>query len=792
MAFLSGPSKVLDQQGRPKTRMQAAKDIYMAYLNKEVDWLKLKDKSLRDAAKAEAALEKQRAEQPGSLAPVLAENPLEDLARFFSTEGFLKDEECNNYYNDAVVQGLLHEVMTILGYLNISTPAEELEKAKQNMRACARKSTDASMVIYPVQFQPNNWHLALRPNLRPIDLTMSADVLLADLQTKQEQLHEAETEMSELVLRSVPRAQLQQARDELERGRQKWVDEEAGLIEKYGAGVVTSFKIYLEAQSGGTLAAALALSDGGGTSADKISGALNLGKEVVDAMLGAFKQNTAYFQAADKVARLESAATAAAVGNLETQRARAQARIEQLQSQVEFLKSMLPGVLQRRAQLAPNPDITGADVGDHTKDLANLPTAAPTGDATVAFRGCAVSATDFTTLTGVKDPAKKSEFASWLQTKVTGGLLYDAGRFAGVHLSSEVLGMLQQQKAQTDAAAWATNGQSLKLLNRLLLQATWPCLVDCMARAVPDPDVTSGLLPTPNPDDAEAENLFQEVVITNKEYAQATSDAAGSTSATARTNFGLLFFSAGGQSSSSSAFNSSYASAFSSEWAIGFRVAKVTFDRGGWFNPQFFKLTEHFFRLMDMRAASSVPSPKDALLGVLTQLPPPGQAVASAWENKLREVKGYTYTPPGASVPLYVPYLLPAFPVGMLIVKDVTIKVRVTADTRQSLKTAFEHSSSSGGGFLCFSASSASHTSVSSEATYHGGTSDFYVIRIPGPQVLGWFQEFVSVDNSRVYQPLFDRERKSEAWDILKSYSTPPEPPSGPNPAAGPASAPNA
>jgi hypothetical protein len=109
---------------------------------------------------------------------------LDGYARWLSTQGLVEEEKLNNTYNDAVVRGHYHEVMTLLGFLNISSLAEVLESTKQKMRASIRRSMDGSSDVYPVQFQPSDWFKSLRPNISPKDLTMATDNLIADSRQK--------------------------------------------------------------------------------------------------------------------------------------------------------------------------------------------------------------------------------------------------------------------------------------------------------------------------------------------------------------------------------------------------------------------------------------------------------------------------------------------------------------------------------------------------------------------------------------------------------------------------------
>lgn len=118
-----------------------------------------------------------------------------------------------------------------------------------------------------------------------------------------------------------------------------------------------------------------------------------------------------------------------------------------------------------------------------------------------------------------------------------------------------------------------------------------------------------------------------------------------------------------------------------------------------------------------------------------------------------------------------VKYIMPAFPVAMAIAKDITIKVKIEQEESHSAKSVVENASSSGGGFLCFSVSSASSSKNSSDSAYHGAHGEHYYIRIPGPQIIGYFLQLVPKDNSEAYQPNFNKDGTSDVIEAFQLYT---------------------
>ena len=189
----------------------------------------------------------------------------------------------------------------------------------------------------------------------------------------------------------------------------------------------------------------------------------------------------------------------------------------------------------------------------------------------------------------------------------------------------------------------------------------------------------------------------------------------------------LLFGSIGGSNSTSwSSFVSNYA-ANSSSFSIGFRATKVNVDRGGWFNPQFFGFGPG--SMVNLVKGTKVANAR------------PAGAPHEWTDEQMRALAENA--------------MLPSYPVSFVLVKDVTLKIAIRAEDKDVAQSALRQASSSGGGFLCFSASSSSSSSSTSKSFYYSVDETSIIIKIPGPQIIGWFMEFVPEDKSvEEYQPM--------------------------------------
>lgn len=184
----------------------------------------------------------------------------------------------------------------------------------------------------------------------------------------------------------------------------------------------------------------------------------------------------------------------------------------------------------------------------------------------------------------------------------------------------------------------------------------------------------------------------------------------------------LIFGSASGsKDSQSSSFSQSMQSS-ASDLQIGFRATKVTIDRGGWFNPGVIGQSSAMFKTEEGYKISP---------GL-----PPDMSDRSAYKKFLKKAS--------TSV-------LPAYPVAFVIAKDVTIKFKLDQSSMQQASEYMQENSSVGGGFLCFSASSASSSTHRSQSYYFESSGEDVTIKIPGPQILGWVMEFVPEDGSKPY-----------------------------------------
>ena len=220
-------------------------------------------------------------------------------------------------------------------------------------------------------------------------------------------------------------------------------------------------------------------------------------------------------------------------------------------------------------------------------------------------------------------------------------------------------------------------------------------------------------------------------VVSNK-YS-ATSSSSSSSVSSYNCNFWLG--SSSGSSSSSSAENLSRTMSNTLKVDVAMRTTYVTVDRSGWFDPSLLSMSKSFMRgavkenYVPWSEWKTGEVPEDATKAIRDM-------------NNNKKPTGY----------------FAAFPVGYVLVKDCVIKIASSAEDASAFKKVFDSQSESSGGFLCFSHSSGSRSSSDSSSSSSTQTQDGIVVRIPGPQILGYVMQLTGQDQSRPFAAMLEAD----------------------------------
>lgn len=613
---------------RTMSRMAMARELYDEFLERRNEWYSKKNQVYEEYR---------------------AKDDLDGYAGWLSSEGLVQEEQISNFYNDAVVRGHYHEVLTLLGFLNVSSPSEALENTKQKMRSSLRRSLDGSTDVYPVQFQPSDWFKSLRPNLNPKDLTMATESLVADYRAKQRRLNSLKAQLAEQTTIEISPDEQERLKTEVENRRQQLSQSQQALISQYGSGALSAVKAVISiyknvgdpyGKAKEVIGKVQKVKDTKNLDSTEscIYGLLeNIADDAVEKILQSCQAQEAVLQDIERLNEARMASSEAKVRDMTLQKKRIEEQIQAVQADLDFLMPLVTGTV-----------------------------AASSADGTAGAAGA-------------------------------------AGADASLLTSS---------------------------------------------------------------DKAQDEN-FMDVIIKSDESGSFSSNSASSSSSQSSWNLGGGFWSAGGSQSSQKSMETQKKAELNKRLEIGFRIKKVSIDRGGWFNPTIFKLSDNYYRLADIRVSRGLTK---------TDV----QKASSAGTNAASQLNDLVTYDAGVNGGVKrLSYVLPAFPTGFVIAKDITIRIQCEGTNAESNRQYMEQSEARSGGIFGFRASSGSSSKSQSESAYFGSTSKYFYIRIPGPQILGWFLELTPADNATPYQKL-DPSMYSDALDaLLPEQGEPGEPESG-------------
>lgn len=214
------------------SRMEFCQKTYLRYLEQKYNWDQEKIDKQKEFTTA---------------------GELDEYAKWLATTSWTKDHELETLFNDAVVRGFYHEVMTILGFLDIASPAERLSSAKQNKRSSIRRSIDSSRDILPVQFEPSNWFRSLMPNYSPQDLTLDASYLGTEYKAKKALLTSLEAELRVLTSHTIGTENIAELEKQVVLAKKSMLTAEKKYYETYSKAQIEAIKLAFEVASCGDI-----------------------------------------------------------------------------------------------------------------------------------------------------------------------------------------------------------------------------------------------------------------------------------------------------------------------------------------------------------------------------------------------------------------------------------------------------------------------------------------------------------------------------------------------------------
>ena len=166
--------------------------------------------------------------------------------RLLSSYAPVIDAKLEALWTVLLVRGQYHRVRKYVGYIDVESASETLQRAKENLRASVWRSIDDTEDIYPVVLTPSNWARNLSTNFKPEDLLSSETMV-------RQQLLTAEKERASLILQKnallagqqdVARAEadVKIARDELALANSE-------LVTGYSDTAINCIQLYFDAKT---------------------------------------------------------------------------------------------------------------------------------------------------------------------------------------------------------------------------------------------------------------------------------------------------------------------------------------------------------------------------------------------------------------------------------------------------------------------------------------------------------------------------------------------------------------
>ncbi|KAJ6449458.1 hypothetical protein C8R45DRAFT_1084236 [Mycena sanguinolenta] len=556
---------IANKAGETLNRIELSELLMNEYLYAKQDWEVERDGLITQATRADVGTPE-------------AQRALNDLTRRLAHITDTRQAQLSAKYADAVVRGYSHTIRQYMGYLDIATPAEALQDAKDSLREAAMSSLDGSMNIYPIQLTPLDWFAGLSTSFTLEDLIQNPEVIRQQIQAKSRDL---DTLIAQLV-----------------------------ALQMGGKGDPEDLK-------------------------DKVQDA-----------------QTALDTAQSLLAQQFS------------------------NSVIEMAKTCL--------------DVAG------NIDIATL-----AGKLQVAQ----------TALTALPPLMENVQSA---QNNLTS--------------SSRALSQLLAAQALAEASDTKQQQQQITLQIQSLtadlkeLQTRWQVLTASTGGVTPpvgidhgDQDVPTAPIALPA-ESSSGGSRWQEITFTSTKKSREASADSDSSAASEQWSCNLWFASASGGSSSSAATTDTSTAVTDDTIELALRAPLVTVDRGGWFQPQFFKESQTFYKVnKEITWTSATPQ---TMAGIL---------------------KGETP----------VTGLMPGFPIGFIIAKDIVVRITHGASSTTDSKATDMGSSASSGGILCFSYSKSSSSNSTSTSSSFQSYSNGFVVKIPGPQILGYMIQICDPDQSK-------------------------------------------
>ena len=705
------------------TRMQYYQELNKKYQDALAEWKTEKNE----------ALKKVRAEPDPEKRAELMEN----YSRFVATVAPARQAKLEALFADLVVRGYYHEVREILGYLDVKSDAELLEETKERMRNSKMSSIDESSVIYPVRFQPNDWFKELSTDFPPEDLLLNREFLSEQLLDKEIRVEQLKRQRANLELLSDD--DKEKYEKIIEENRNEYNEANNKLLSEYSNAMVSCLDVALADEKIINLtdeAEAIfetKFQEDENEPLEKGKKYLIKKEEIIEYRRDRAEYQTLKTNAGDAYgdpstkdesgyqALYDEKITDDDIKDLEEVEALSKKRT--YRSKSEGLKKIWIRVKADKAALTDSTIVQKVD--GYKQELKDKEIKKIKANIKVEHDTISEGVTS-KLARYVKGKLNITKFTAEDVKKIFG--LTAKMQEAETNLQNASRALIEINRKYAEAQSKDTQLKKEQLEDEItaLEKEIERLRKITSTNATPIKKDSSSGVPIIDmiPKTQKSQQRFQDIIMqfNTNDMESETQLSSYSNKTTARVGF--WFWSASVSHESSGSTFSKDDQKKSESLGIGFKAMKVTLDRGGWFDPNIFKATKSMYKL----------SGEEKISGGYPKFDK--KTEPSTVKSELTSLNEA---------------LLPAYPIAFVVAKDITIKLKVSSTSSGTLNTVQKSLTQAGAGVFCFSVNGSGTSSSSSESAYAHSEEEYIFIRIPTPQIIGWFLQPVAEDKSTYY-----------------------------------------
>ncbi len=366
--FLMQPvTDTIDGQLVTCSRMEFCQKTYLKYLQTKYNW---------DQEKIDTRTQYEK------------EDDMDGYARWLATTAWTKDHELEAMFNDAVIRGFYHEVMTILGFVDTESPAERLTKVKNSKIVSSWSSLDESRDVLPVSFQPSNWAHALKSNFNFEDLSMDSSFLKNEYLAKQKLLSDYEAELRILVTNNAKKEDIEKLEKRVEDGKKALNEQEKNSFSDYTKAQIEMVKLAFEIVSNGDIVSLIGGLAGGTVTADvfktlteskdflsiftkkdqtdasgdSLAAITDSVKNLINMTYTLYSDNLDYFKSFDELVQLKTAQAQMKTQNYDNQIAELTTKISELKKELENLATIITSSAVNEPKIAYEEQLSKSNI----------------------------------------------------------------------------------------------------------------------------------------------------------------------------------------------------------------------------------------------------------------------------------------------------------------------------------------------------------------------------------------------------------------------------------------------